>query len=199
MGFNWLKELMSPYQYKGNTEKHALIVKTKNSTAHACTSPQCQSCLLANGHHSYPSGTHTHCDPESEGVLKLSDLKPSNTVSNPKYILAQTVVHKIQMQMKIPGSKMAINVGEALFAIDLHSMVMMYDIPGIFPTCPGGGHEVVQAYKQCQNKSMVMGKHITLQPGDLLVINNNSCVHGHTTYKPCLDGTDMWLVKTHTR
>eukprot|EP00957_Ditylum_brightwellii_P206652 15349389-Ditylum_brightwellii.AAC.1 len=81
IGFDWLKELMSPYQYKGDTEKQVSIVKTKHPTLHTCTSPQCCSCLLANGQHCYPSGTHTYCNPKSEGMLKLGNLKPGNTVS----------------------------------------------------------------------------------------------------------------------
>eukprot|EP00957_Ditylum_brightwellii_P091292 6951676-Ditylum_brightwellii.AAC.1 len=76
-------------------------------------------------------------------------------------------------------------------------MVMMFDAPEIFPTCPGRGHEVVQAYEQLKSKSMAMGKGITMQPGDLLVINNSLCVNRRTAYKPCMDGTDMWLVKTY--
>eukprot|EP00957_Ditylum_brightwellii_P147027 11194025-Ditylum_brightwellii.AAC.1 len=72
---------MSPYKYKGGAEKQDLIVKTKQSTTSTCASPQCQSCLLTNGHRCYPSGTHTYCDPESEGLLKLGDLKPGNIVS----------------------------------------------------------------------------------------------------------------------
>eukprot|EP00957_Ditylum_brightwellii_P057730 4376974-Ditylum_brightwellii.AAC.1 len=52
-----------------------------------CTSPRCRSCLLANSHRRYPSGTHTYRKPESEGVLKLGDLKPGNTVSTNQYEL----------------------------------------------------------------------------------------------------------------
>eukprot|EP00957_Ditylum_brightwellii_P026943 2036576-Ditylum_brightwellii.AAC.1 len=67
MGFDWLKELVSPYQYKRDAEKQDPIVKTKQSTVCTCTSLQCQSYLLANRQHSYHSGTHTYCDPELEG------------------------------------------------------------------------------------------------------------------------------------
>eukprot|EP00957_Ditylum_brightwellii_P120639 9202816-Ditylum_brightwellii.AAC.1 len=76
---------MSPYKYEGDAEKQDLIVKTKQSTTHTCASPRCQFCVLANGHQLYPSGTHTYCDPESEGVMKLGDLKPDNTMWTDQY------------------------------------------------------------------------------------------------------------------
>eukprot|EP00957_Ditylum_brightwellii_P047150 3580504-Ditylum_brightwellii.AAC.1 len=72
---------MSPYEYEGDSNQQAPIVKTKHATSRTCTSLRCRSCLLANGHRCYPSGTHTYRNPESEGVLKLGDLKPGNTVS----------------------------------------------------------------------------------------------------------------------
>eukprot|EP00957_Ditylum_brightwellii_P027491 2078118-Ditylum_brightwellii.AAC.1 len=81
------KELMPLYQYKGDDVTHDSIIKTKQSSMHTCISPQCCSCLFANVQGCYPTGTHTYCGPESEGVLKLGDPKPGNTVSTDQYEL----------------------------------------------------------------------------------------------------------------
>ena len=37
---------------------------------------------------------------------------------------------------------------------------------------------------------------IALQPGDLLVVDNNVAVHGRTSFTPRFDGTDRWVQRT---
>jgi alpha-ketoglutarate-dependent taurine dioxygenase len=36
---------------------------------------------------------------------------------------------------------------------------------------------------------------VPLEPGDVLVIDNQRCVHGRRPFRPRLDGTDRWLRK----
>ena len=39
-------------------------------------------------------------------------------------------------------------------------------------------------------------RHVVLEPGDLLVIDNNVAVHGRSPFTPRFDGTDRWLQRT---
>lgn len=39
-------------------------------------------------------------------------------------------------------------------------------------------------------------KHIVLEPGDLLIINNNNCVHGRSSFTPNYDGYDRFIVRS---
>ncbi|HEY5875714.1 MAG TPA: TauD/TfdA family dioxygenase, partial [Ilumatobacteraceae bacterium] len=37
---------------------------------------------------------------------------------------------------------------------------------------------------------------VTLEPGDLLVVDNSVAVHGRSPFTPRFDGTDRWLQRT---
>merc|ERR1712194_713840 len=84
--------------------------------------------------------------------------------------------------------------------------ITLFDAPGMIATCPeaanNGDHQVerrvVEALRRLSDKAMEMGERIALQPGDMLIMNNARCVHGRTAYKPRLDDTDRWLIKTYT-
>ncbi|MGA0208053.1 MAG: TauD/TfdA family dioxygenase, partial [Ilumatobacteraceae bacterium] len=39
-------------------------------------------------------------------------------------------------------------------------------------------------------------KHVVLQRGDVLVIDNHRAVHGRTPFTPRYDGTDRWLKRS---
>ena len=39
-------------------------------------------------------------------------------------------------------------------------------------------------------------RHIVLQPGELLIVDNNTAVHGRTPFTPRFDGSDRWLQRS---
>lgn len=39
-------------------------------------------------------------------------------------------------------------------------------------------------------------KHVVLQPGDLLIVDNRRAVHGRSAFTPSFDGYDRWLQRT---
>eukprot|EP00957_Ditylum_brightwellii_P114065 8696876-Ditylum_brightwellii.AAC.1 len=96
---------MSPYQYEGDDTKHDLILKTKQPTACTCTSPHCQSCLLAHNQHCYPTGTHRHRDPKSKGVLKLGDVKRGITFFTNQYELRHCGCLSHKQRKELDSSK----------------------------------------------------------------------------------------------
>mmetsp|Transcript_61861 Transcript_61861/g.199481 ORF Transcript_61861/g.199481 Transcript_61861/m.199481 type:complete len:453 (-) Transcript_61861:5-1363(-) len=56
--------------------------------------------------------------------------------------------------------------------------------------------EAAAAYKRAVAVAAEECEEVDLQAGDLLVINNARCNHARTAFKPRLDGSDRWLLKT---
>jgi len=42
-------------------------------------------------------------------------------------------------------------------------------------------------------------RHVSLRPGDLLVIDNHKCAHARSPYPARFDGRDRWLLRTYVR
>lgn len=56
-----------------------------------------------------------------------------------------------------------------------------------------------EAQDALEELSQVVGRHerhVVLEAGDLLVIDNNVAVHGRSPFTPRFDGTDRWLQRT---
>ncbi|CAJ1358898.1 unnamed protein product [Effrenium voratum] len=56
--------------------------------------------------------------------------------------------------------------------------------------------ETQAAYHAALEVGAAVSDDVDLQAGDALIINNARCTHGRSSFKPQLDGTDRWLLKT---
>lgn len=105
-----------------------------------------------------------------------------------------------------------VNMGEPFFAIqdkqdgtfDLHtSCVTLFNSFTTSHVCDDAQGDaeleqrVLAAYERLSRNAEEAGERVSLEPGDLLILNNARCVHGRTAYQPRLDGTDRWLIKTY--
>ena len=105
-----------------------------------------------------------------------------------------------------------VNAGQPFYAIqdnedgtyDLEtSCVTVYNLLPTFDRCDDAQGDaeleqrVLAAYERLSRNAQVLGERVSLEPGDILILNNSRCVHGRTPYQPRLDGTDRWLIKTY--
>eukprot|EP00957_Ditylum_brightwellii_P198050 15089079-Ditylum_brightwellii.AAC.1 len=88
VGFKWLQELCSSYNYDGSDKAQEPITCTKQSFAQTYPHLKYKICLPANRACCTQLATHTYCDLETEGHLKLGDIAPGNTVSTDQYEFA---------------------------------------------------------------------------------------------------------------
>ncbi|MBS9431927.1 TauD/TfdA family dioxygenase [Photorhabdus hainanensis] len=69
---------------------------------------------------------------------------------------------------------------------------MIYDLD-LMQGINSEAETLLDKLKKLANKNKVW---VTLEKGDLLIINNNRCVHGRSEFIPRYDGKDRWLLRT---
>jgi L-asparagine oxygenase len=60
----------------------------------------------------------------------------------------------------------------------------------------GVDHEAEQALQKLSARISRRATSVVLEPGDLLVIDNNRAVHGRSQFQARFDGTDRWIQRT---
>jgi L-asparagine oxygenase len=61
-----------------------------------------------------------------------------------------------------------------------------------------GNPEATAAYARMEARAHELAEHVSLRPGDALVLNNRRCVHGRSAFTPSWDGRDRWVLKVYT-
>lgn len=69
---------------------------------------------------------------------------------------------------------------------------LVYDQLLMTGTTPRAVAALVELHRAVQSST----KHVVLQRGDVLVIDNHRAVHGRTPFTPRYDGTDRWLKRS---
>lgn len=59
--------------------------------------------------------------------------------------------------------------------------------------------QAVLALEHLNNAVQLATRRIALATGDILVINNHTCIHGRAPFQPRYDGTDRWLQRALVR
>lgn len=55
------------------------------------------------------------------------------------------------------------------------------------------------AYEQLTQALQAVAKPVALYPGDLLIVDNDACVHGRAPFTARYDGADRWLLRIDIR
>ncbi|NRN29894.1 TauD/TfdA family dioxygenase [Photorhabdus heterorhabditis] len=79
-----------------------------------------------------------------------------------------------------------------VFHGDPNDPYMIYDLD-LMEGINSEAEILLDKLKKLANKNKVWA---TLEKGDLLIINNNRCVHGRSEFIPRYDGKDRWLLRT---
>ncbi|KAA1187891.1 TauD/TfdA family dioxygenase [Photorhabdus heterorhabditis] len=79
-----------------------------------------------------------------------------------------------------------------IFHGDPNDPYMIYDLD-LMQGINSEAEILLDKLKKLANENKVW---VTLEKGDLLIINNNRCVHGRTEFIPRYDGKDRWLLRT---
>ena len=75
------------------------------------------------------------------------------------------------------------------------SWVMTYD-NYLMKGMTARSQRALETFRVAANRSV---EEITLDAGDLLVLNNKTTIHGRTSFQARYDGTDRWLIRALTK
>jgi alpha-ketoglutarate-dependent taurine dioxygenase len=62
-----------------------------------------------------------------------------------------------------------------------------------------GDREAAQALVELHHRFIAAAREITLDPGEILVLDNRRVLHGRKPFRARYDGTDRWLRRAMVR
>jgi L-asparagine oxygenase len=172
-------------------------------------------------HRDFPSTTKDGWEPELLVLLCVrsgsEECQASTIVTDTQRLFQKTSKadrallsqHKIQIQFPGGPDGALIDIGAPFLAMEsgigggadddsypsINLFNSLFNAPGSIATSENA--QALKAHERLSALAMKLGERATLQPGDMLILNNARCVHGRTAYQPKLDETDRWLIKTY--